>query len=354
MVRLSFNLTHAEVPAALALVEAALPGEGVLELDLSEVGEIDSAGAAMLSLVARRAAARGRRLQLSGLTPEVTRTLGLFPSLAPPVAVPDPSLPMVEALGARTESLLNVVSGFLMLCADAAWFTVETLMGRHRLRGRVIVAEMSAMGSRALGVVGMIAFLVGATMGLQSAAQLRRFGADIFVVDLIATSMLRELGPLMAAIVVAGRSGAAVAAELGTMTVTEEVDALRTMGLHPTRYLVVPKVIAISLMQPLLTVYANALGILGGFLVAVAWLDLGPVAFVSRLAEVIELKDVLVGLFKSVVFAWLIVSIGAWYGLETRGGADAVGRSTTSAVVAGIFAVVVADALSSLVFYFGA
>jgi len=166
-------------------------------------------------------------------------------------------------------------------------------------------------------------------------------------------SMLRELGPLMAAIVVAGRSGAAVAAELGTMTVTEEVDALRTMGLHPTRFLVVPKVMAISVVQPLLTAYANALGVLGGFLVAIVYLEVGPAAFMARLVEIVELKDILTGLCKSVVFAWLIVSIGAWYGLQTRGGADAVGRSTTASVVTGIFAVVVADALASMLFYFG-
>lgn len=246
-----------------------------------------------------------------------------------------------------------MLSAFALLCADAAWFTVLTIAGRFRLRAGQLSYEMSAMGSRALGVVGLIAFLVGATMGLQSAAQLRRFGADIFVVDLIVVSLLRELGPLMAAIVVAGRTGAATAAELGTMVVTEEVDALRTMGMNPIRVLVVPKLLAISVMQPILTIYANALGVLGGFLIAATYLDVGPTSFLDRTVEILQVKDLLTGLIKSVIFAWLIVLLGAYYGLHTRGGADAVGRSTTSSVVAGIFAVVVADALASLVFYFG-
>ena len=212
--------------------------------------------------------------------------------------------------------------------------------------------EMAAIGSRALGVVGLIAFLVGATMALQSAAQLRKFGADLFVVDLVVLSMLRELGPLMAAIVVAGRSGSAIAAEIGTMVVTEEVDALRTLGLDPVRFLVVPKILAFTLVQPLLTIYANVLGVLGGMVVAVLYLDIGVEAFMRRLEDQLELADVVAGCAKSVIFAWLIGLIGAYYGLATRGGAEAVGRSTTASVVAGIFAVVVADAVASIVLWF--
>jgi phospholipid/cholesterol/gamma-HCH transport system permease protein len=190
-------------------------------------------------------------------------------------------------------------------------------------------------------------------MALQSAAQLRQFGANIFVVDLIGISMTRELGPLMAAIVVAGRSGSAVAAEIGTMVITEEVDALKTMGLHPTRFIIVPKVIAITLTQPLVTMLANVAGIFGGFLVGVTYLEIGPSAFMNRLFASLYVKDLLTGLIKSILFAQLIVTIGALCGLRTKGGADAVGRSTTTSVVAGIFAVITADAVASLVFYFG-
>lgn len=324
-----------------------------LILDLGAVEHIDSAGVAWLSVIARRAREAGREVRVQHAQPQVARTLALFPSL-PTLAPHEPARDGVFArAGKSVEAVLNMVGALTLLCADASWFTLLTLVGRFRMRAGLLTYEMAAMGSRALGVVGLIAFLIGATMGLQSAAQLRKFGADIFVVDLIVVSLLRELGPLMAAIVVAGRTGAATAAELGTMVVTEEVDALRTMGMHPTRVLVVPKLVAISIVQPLLTVYANALGVLGGFIVAFVYLDIGPSSFINRCLEVLQLKDLLTGLIKSVIFAWLIVLLGAYYGLNTRGGADAVGRNTTTSVVAGIFAVVVADALASLVFYFG-
>ncbi|HET6344575.1 MAG TPA: ABC transporter permease, partial [Myxococcota bacterium] len=187
----------------------------------------------------------------------------------------------------------------------------------------------------------------------QSAAQLRQFGANLFVADLIGVSITRELGPLITAIVVAGRSGSAIAAEIATMVITEEIDALKTMGLNVTRFIIVPKVVAISITQPILTVMANALAIFGGFLVAIFYLDVSPVAFLGRLQTALFVKDVLTGLFKSLLFANLIVTIGALCGLRTTGGADAVGRSTTTSVVAGIFAIIVADAACSLIFYFG-
>ena len=201
-------------------------------------------------------------------------------------------------------------------------------------------------------MVGLIALLVGITIALQSAAQLRQFGANLFVADLIGISITRELGPLMTAVVVAGRSGSAVAAELGTMTITEEIDALKTMGINAARFLLVPKVLAITIVQPLLTTMADFLAISGGLIVAVTYLDVSATSFLTRLQEALELKDILTGLFKSIVFAQLIVTVGALAGLRTQGGPDAVGRSTTGSVVAAIFAVIVADAAASLVFYF--
>ena len=279
--------------------------------------------------------------------------LALFP-LASPSPDPEPEpVGRFEALGERAAAALDLGFDYLRLLADTAWFATVGLFSPKQMRWPVVLYEMSSMGARAFAVVGLISFLVGATMALQSAVQLRQFGANIYVVDLIAISMTRELGPLMAAIAVAGRSGSAVAAEIGTMVITEEVDALRTMGLHPTRFLVVPKFVAICFTQPILTMFANLLGLFGGFLVAVTYLEIGPTTFVQRLQQALFLKDILTGLFKSVLFAALIVTIGAMAGFRTRGGADAVGRSTTQSVVAGIFAVIAADAAASLAFYFG-
>lgn len=345
--------TVSSVQASFAEALNAAGAGGKLRVHCGAVMECDSAGAALFSWAFRTAARLEVELDLAEVPNQLKERLSSYkaPTLEPVGA--KPYVGFYEWLGGRVEEGAEQFVRFAQLSADSLWFAAGTLARRHRLRPGVVTWEMAQMGSRALGVVGLIAFLVGATMGLQSAAQLRRFGADIFVVDLIVVSLLRELGPLMAAIVVAGRSGAAVAAELGTMVVTEEVDALNTMGLHPVRFLVVPKLFAITLVQPLLTVFANVLGVLGGFGVAVVYLDISPDAFFARMQEILQLRDVLTGLVKSVLFAWLIVLVGAHFGFSTRGGADAVGRSTTSSVVAGIFAVVVTDAIASLVFYFG-
>ncbi|MBI4818664.1 MAG: MlaE family lipid ABC transporter permease subunit [Deltaproteobacteria bacterium] len=329
----------------------ASPGD--VELDVAGVTEADSAGVALLATFARRLEGESRKLVLTRIPPNLEKTLRLFPAVGDEVQKVAPKKALFESVGERSLEGFVVAAEFVMLCADTVFFAVTGLFRRRGTRWDAVLYEMSAMGSRALGVVGLISFLVGGTMALQSAAQLRQFGANVFVADLIGISMTRELGPLMAAIVVAGRSGSAVAAEIGTMVISEEIDALKTMGLNPTRFVVVPKAIAITITQPLLTVLANLAGLFGGFLVAVTYLDVSPDAFMGRLQEAMKMKDLLTGLIKSVVFALLIVTVGAICGLRTRGGADAVGRSTTTSVVAGIFAVIMADAVASLVFYFG-
>ncbi len=323
-----------------------------ISIDMAAVEEIDSAGAALLSALHRQAAAAGIEFKVSNLGAAVAARLALFPGVGTPkLKAAKPG--MLESYGDRVAVAIDVGIEYLSLCADLSFFFFGGLFRRRGIRWKTVLYEMAQVGSRAFGVVGLIAFLIGGTMALQSAAQLRQFGANIFVVDLIGVSITRELGPLMAAIVVAGRSGSSVAAEIATMVITEEIDALKTMALRPVRFLVLPKVVAITLTQPILTVLANAAGIFGGFLVAVSYLEISPTSFFSRLEQSIMLKDLLTGLLKSVIFAQLIVTIGALCGLRTRGGADEVGRSTTTSVVMSIFAVIVADALMSLVFYFG-
>jgi len=345
-------LIRAHVAGIANEIEILWRRGGPVTLDLSAITLVDSAGAALLATYYRRAVREGRALKVTGVRPEVAKTLDLFPVVeGDPPKPPRPGF--LERIGEGTAKSHEVLLLYLALCADVAWFGVVGLFRPPKIRWRVVAYEMANMGSRALGVVGLIAFLVGGTVALMSAAQLRQFGANIFIVDLIGVSLTRELGPLMAAIVVAGRSGSSVAAEIATMTITEEIDALRTMGLNPTRFLVLPKVIAISITQPLITVMADFLGILGGFIVAVTYLDVGLEPFIDRLLQSLFLRDLLIGILKSIVFAQLIVTIGALCGMRTRGGADAVGLSTTTIVVASIFAVVVADALFSLIFYFG-
>jgi phospholipid/cholesterol/gamma-HCH transport system permease protein len=209
---------------------------------------------------------------------------------------------------------------------------------------------MERAGADGLPIVVMITFLVGMVTAFQAIVQLRQFGADIFVADLVALSVTRELGPLMTAIIVAGRSGAAFSAELGTMSVSEEIDALRTLGLSPYGFLVYPRIIALVLVVPLLTLVGDLCGILGGVFVSMLRLDITLTAYWQRTLEVLDLWDVASGVLKSVVFGWAIALVACQRGLATRGGAAGVGLSTTSAVVASLFSLVVIDALFTVIF----
>ena len=195
-------------------------------------------------------------------------------------------------------------------------------------------------------------FLVGAVVALQTASLLRLFGADIMVADMIGISMIRELAPLMTAIIMAGRSGASIAAEIATMSINEEIAGIRTMGLDPIRYVVVPKFRAITLTMPGLTVFAMLCGIFGGFVIAILYMGLSPSAFLHELWGVVFIKDILVTLLKSTVMAWIIVWVAAHQGFSAYGGSEAVGRVTTQSVVLSIFWCIIADAISSMIFYF--
>jgi phospholipid/cholesterol/gamma-HCH transport system permease protein len=337
-----------------ALLAAPAEARAPVRLDLSGVEAVDSAGGALLADFARQAATQRRPIDLIGVGEQVARTLQLF--ACPSDRLTEPAPPKVGALegfGGRLERTADWLRDYLQLCADVVYFAAAGLRRPASLRWDAVLENMVSMGSQAAGVVVLIAFLVGGTIALQSAEQLRQFGANLFVADLIGVSITRELGPLITAIVVAGRSGASVAAELGTMTVSEEIDALRTMGIDPVRYVLAPKLWALCLTQPILSALASGVAIAGGGLVATTYLEVSPGAFCDRLQVALMPKDIATGLFKSGLFAGLIVTLGAAFGLRTRGGADAVGRSTTAAVVASIFAIITADALCSLLFYFG-
>jgi phospholipid/cholesterol/gamma-HCH transport system permease protein len=205
-------------------------------------------------------------------------------------------------------------------------------------------------GVNALVVAGMVSFLTGMIMAFQAAVPLKQFGVDIFVVNLVALALLRELGPIMTAVVLAGRSGSAFAAEIGTMTVNEEISALRTMGLDPMRVLVVPRVLAGFIVTPVLTVYANALGVTGGLLVMMAQ-GFPFTTLWNQLVGAVGIHDVMSGLIKSFVFGLLVAGVGCLRGLQTGMGTTAVGESTTRAVVSGIFLIVLVDAVFAVVFY---
>lgn len=203
-------------------------------------------------------------------------------------------------------------------------------------------------GVRALPITGLLTFLVGIVIAYQGAEQLKKFGTNIFIVDLVGISLLREIAPLIVAILIAGRSGSAYAAEIGTMKVTEELDAVRTLGISPMNLLVLPRVLGLIIALPLLTVYADVVGVFGGMLIALGELNVSFVEFVTRFEEAVPLRHFLIGLGKAPFFAALIALVGCYQGFQIRGGVDDVGRHTTISVVQGIFLVIVFDAICSI------
>jgi phospholipid/cholesterol/gamma-HCH transport system permease protein len=228
---------------------------------------------------------------------------------------------------------------------------LRVLSNPRALRWQEVVRAAEKAGVNALPIVILISFLVGLIMAFQAAIPMRQFGAEVFVADLVALSMLRELGPLMTAIVFTGRSGSAFAAELGTMKVNEEIDAFTTMGLDPVRFLIVPRVLASLVMTPLLSVFAAVIGVCGGSLVLLS-LDYSLVTYFKEVVSAVTYVDFLGGIFKSVVFGVVVAGVGCLRGLETGIGATAVGDATTRAVVSGIVLIVVIDGVFSVVYYY--
>jgi phospholipid/cholesterol/gamma-HCH transport system permease protein len=233
---------------------------------------------------------------------------------------------------------------------DVALATGAALRSPRSVNWGDVWHVMERAGADAVPIVALLTFLVGLVTGFQAAIQLKQFGANIFVADLVALSITRELGPLMTAIIVAGRSGAAFAAELGTMRVSEEIDALVTLGLDPYRFLVLPRVVALLVVTPLLTLLADLCGIFGGLLVALVTLDLTVGTFLREARSALDLWDVSSGLLKGVAFGGVLALIACQRGLAATGGAEGVGRVTTSAVVTSLFALVLMDALFTVLF----
>jgi phospholipid/cholesterol/gamma-HCH transport system permease protein len=238
----------------------------------------------------------------------------------------------------------------LTFLGETAHAVARSVVQPRRWRVRPILFNIRTAGFDALPIVGLLAFLLGVVVAYQGADQLRQYGANIFVADLVGLSMLREFAPLITAIVIAGRSGSAYAAQIGTMAVTEEIDAMKTLGIAPLEMLVLPKLIALVVALPLLTVFADILGVLGGMVMAQAQLGVGYVEFFDRFVKAVSVTAYMVGIGKAPVFAAIIAMVGCFQGLRTRGGADSVGRQTTLAVVQSSFLVIVADALFSVVF----
>jgi phospholipid/cholesterol/gamma-HCH transport system permease protein len=326
-------------------------GAGPLVLDLNDVAYCDGAGAALLYSIERKAADRGATVRFDGMTEAIGGHLKPYRDADEvPPARGVGGQPWAERLRRGVSAVGAEIYEQIAFIGEVngALFQALSRPGRVRWSDTLRVAE--AAGYQALPIVSLIAFLLGVILAFQSAVAMRQFGAEIFVADLVAISLLRELAPLMMAILLAGRSGAAFAAEIGTMKVNEEVNALTTMGLDPVRFLVVPKILAGVLVAPLLTLYANLIGLVGAALVMRGF-GIPLVTFFNQVSGAVALSDLASGLFKACVFGFLVASVGCLRGLQTGAGAAAVGRSTTSAVVSAIILIVIADGLFAVLFF---
>ncbi len=323
-----------------------------IELDLSDIEGLDTAGMAFLAYLKQGMARKGVQVELFNLPAPAQAALSWMTRPAEQPLSLRRRDSFLERLGEEIYTFLMEDAGrfFLLLANMSIWGITDVFTRRWRRKGEV-VRQVVLIGVNALPVVVTIAFLIGAVLAIQAAEQLRQFGANLFITDLVVISMTREMGPLITAILVAGRSGSAIASEIATMVVSEEMDALRTMGINPVRYVAIPKLYAGLTTMPALTILANILGITGGMVIAYLSLDLSVNVFLERIQQVLYFRDLATGFIKSLVFAGLIVTTSSYYGLRVTGGAVGVGRATTAAVVASIFLVIFADSILGLIFY---
>ncbi|MGB8931368.1 MAG: MlaE family lipid ABC transporter permease subunit [Anaeromyxobacteraceae bacterium] len=321
-----------------------------LDFEMSGVERVDGGAMALLASVRTDLQRRGVTSEFVGAGERVQRVIHLYGGDVVVARLRTRrALGVFDQLGRATLAILREGQLVLAFLGQMIVSGAGLLRAPRSANWREVPATMERSGADAVPIVVLINFLVGLAMAFQASVQLKRFGANILVADLIGISVCRELGPLMTAIVVSGRSGAAFTAELGVMQVNGEIDALRTMGLEPMRYLVLPRTIALVLVVPLLVILADAGGVAGGLLVGVTSLDLSPRGYLNETARVVSLWDVSSGILKGVVFAVAIALIACQQGLATSGGAESVGRRTTSGVVLNLFTLILLDAVITVV-----
>jgi phospholipid/cholesterol/gamma-HCH transport system permease protein len=354
-VTLSGRLDMAGVSRVWEKAEKTLTGTGDLVIDLEQVDHMDSAGAALVWFIKKSWKQRtGGKISVLGLQPSFKRVMDLTETI--PGATDGekksgkkpPSF--VETRGRKFAVQMAEAASFISLVGQITRALIHAFFHPLSVRWKDALLTAERSGVNALPIVTLISFIVGLVMAFQSAMPMKMFGAEIYVANLIGIAMVRELGPLMTAIILAGRSGSAFAAEIGTMKINEEIDALSTMGLDPVRFLMVPRIIAAVFITPLLTIFSNFVGIVGGSIVLLS-MGYPAVTYYSQVVSFVTWIDFTGGLVKCFVFGILIAASGCIRGIETQSGPGAVGASTTSAVVTGITLIAVFDGIFSVLFY---
>ncbi|HUL07693.1 MAG TPA: MlaE family lipid ABC transporter permease subunit [Candidatus Acidoferrum sp.] len=321
---------------------------------LADLTALDTAGAWLIARTERELKARGIAVDIGGAKPGHQALLSrIMEAGQPPPLAPEPHFHLIDVVADTGEALVHGgrQARDMLAFYGALIFAVGRVL-RHPSRIRIIslANHVEQHGLNAMPIVGILLFLVGIVIAYQGVDQLRQFGGEIYVVNLVGISVLREMGVLISAIVIAGRSGSAFTAEIGTMQVNEEVDAIRTLGLDPLEVLVLPRILALMIALPLLTFFANMMAILGGAMMATWAIDVTFQQFLNLLNQAVTLTHFWVGMIKAPVFAFLISMVGCFEGMRVRGSAESVGRLTTQSVVESLFLVIVFDAAFSILF----
>ncbi len=337
---------------AKVVLKHMLDSKTHLAINLNGLEKIDSAGVIALFYARRKMAEAGQILDFTGGSDSIQYKMKLFRPDDAPLADMPVKQGFLESIGGSVNHFFTVyVFGFLLLAANIFYWSINDLFKRKVRREGEFVNQSVQIGVNALLIVVFLSLVIGFVMALQSASQLRMFGANIFVVDLVVIAIMSQMGPLITAVLVAGRSGSAIAAEIATMKVTSELDALTTMGFNPIRFVVVPKLYACLFTMPFLVIMANASGVFGGAIAANIFLDITPEIFINRTAEVMTNKHLITSFVKSQVYASLIVLTGSFYGFRVVRGAEGVGKVTTTSVVVAITLVVLADSILGIIFF---
>ena len=336
-------------------VEQAIDGGQALSRLCFDAGNLETWDSSLVNVIyklVRHSRRAGVPLDLSGLPQGLRGLLDLAEAVAPHREIQDhhPDTSFLADVGSEAVVFFRSVADIVRFVGGVSVSLGRMLRGRARYRGSDLFLIVQQVGAQALPIVSLISVLVGLILAFVGAVQLEQFGADIFIANLVGLGMVRDMGAMMTAIIMAGRTGAAYAAELGTMTVNEEIDALRTMGISPIDFLVVPRILALVLMMPILTLYADLMGILGGALVGVSLFDIGIYEYFRQTRSAIDLFDVFGGLFKGLVYGAIVAISGCLRGIECGRSSAAVGAATTSAVVTSIVFIVIACAMLTVAY----
>jgi phospholipid/cholesterol/gamma-HCH transport system permease protein len=342
------------IEAQFHRLEPKLEGVESIVLDLGGIESIDT-GSMVFFISVRERLKRKRKLFVRHVPAEFCRMFRLVKRFTHPVALPhvrpyEKALNLITDIGRSSADMLQDFLLFLDFLGQSTIAAFHMTMHPSTFRFKETATNIHKAGTTALPIIALSIFLVGIVIAFQSAVQLQKYGANIFIVEMIGISIPRELAPLITAIIVAGRSGSAYTAQIGVMKITEEIDAMKTMGFEIFRFVVLPRMIAMMIALPLLIFFADIVGIYGGLLVAKVQLDITPAQFLERLHEEVDVRHYLVGLFKGPFFAFIIAAIGCFRGFQVSGNTESIGRYTTISVVNAIFLVIAMDAIFSVIF----